>query len=192
MSAFTDIIKKTLIPLTLALALYLLTTHLLLPLYRRHKTRMQYLPLPPSLSSTFTSSSPSSSTWRSRIPSALRSLFTLPSSWPLSSSRRFRTLVDGSGSRSSSSSPRSSTSPRRRSDSSLFSDQEGEDMIGFEPLEGQRRREELESRRGRADEERRLSRELEEGFRDDSDEEEEEGGDERRRSLVRGVGGMYR
>ena len=58
-------------------------------------------------------------------------------------------------------------------------------MIGFEPLDAGRRREEIErsSRVVGEREERRLSRELEEGFRDDSDEDEE---DPRRRSLSRG------
>jgi hypothetical protein len=65
----------------------------------------------------------------------------------------------------------------------LFDDEEGEGMVGFDPLD-ERRREALEQqRRGLGLEERRLSRELEEGFKDDSEDEEE---DERRRSLSRG------
>lgn len=63
-------------------------------------------------------------------------------------------------------------------------------MVGFEPLEGERRRQEMERERGRAEEERRLSRELEEGFRDDSSDDDD--GDEGRRSLSRGREAVYR
>ena len=55
------------------------------------------------------------------------------------------------------------------------------DMIGFDPID-ERRREALEARRSMVEEERRLGRELEEGFKDDSD---DEAGDERRQSLSR-------
>jgi hypothetical protein len=44
-------------------------------------------------------------------------------------------------------------------------------MVGFEPVD-QQRREALEQRRSLATEERRLGRELEQGFKDDSDDEE--------------------
>jgi hypothetical protein len=59
-------------------------------------------------------------------------------------------------------------------------------MVGFGPLEGEeRRREALEEARrvgGRVEQEqRRLSRELEEGFRDESEGESEEDEDVRRR-----------
>lgn len=64
----------------------------------------------------------------------------------------------------------------------LFDDEEGEGMVGFDPID-ERRREALEQRRSMVgDEDRRLSRELEEGFKDDSDDEPE---DDRRRSLSR-------
>jgi hypothetical protein len=65
-------------------------------------------------------------------------------------------------------------------------------MVGFDPID-ERRREALEQRRSLMEGERRLSRVLEEGFRDESDDEEGEGeqGDERRRSLSRERGGMY-
>ena len=63
----------------------------------------------------------------------------------------------------------------------LFDDEEGEGMVGFDPID-ERRREALDQRRSLMEEERRLGRELEEGFRDDSDDEAE---DERRRSLSR-------
>lgn len=54
----------------------------------------------------------------------------------------------------------------------LFDEEEGEGMVGFDIDE--RRREALERRRSSVgDEDRRLSRELEEGFKDDSDDDEE-------------------
>lgn len=56
-------------------------------------------------------------------------------------------------------------------DDELFDDEEGEGMVGFDIDE--RRREALERRRSAVgDEDRRLSRDLEEGFKDDSDDEE--------------------
>ena len=68
----------------------------------------------------------------------------------------------------------------------LFDDEEGEGMVGFDPID-ERRREALDQRRSMmGNEQRRLGRELEEGFRDDS--EDEGDGDERRRSLSRGRG----
>ena len=54
-------------------------------------------------------------------------------------------------------------------------------MVGFDPID-ERRREALEQRRSIMEEERRLSRELEQGFKDESDEEPE---DDRRRSFSR-------
>lgn len=66
-------------------------------------------------------------------------------------------------------------------DDDLFDDEEGEGMVGFDPVD-ERRREALEQRRSMMEEDRRLSRELEQGFKDESDDEQ---GDERRRSLSR-------
>ena len=82
--------------------------------------------------------------------------FLLPSSWRSHNARRGR---DG--------------------DDSLFDEEEGEGMVGFEV--NAERRQELERNVGGEGglDERRLSRDLEEGFRDDSDDDEEHG---RRRS----------
>ncbi|PGH14393.1 hypothetical protein AJ79_03035 [Helicocarpus griseus UAMH5409] len=91
------------------------------------------------------------STLRERASDALMH-FLLPSSWR-------RRQVFGSG---------------QDDGNSVFDDEEGEDMIGVEMDPS--RREALERRRdGGMDSERRLSRDLEEGFMDDSDEEEEAG-----------------
>lgn len=97
-------------------------------------------------------------TWRTKLSDALYNLF-MPSTW---GSRR---VVDGSGTH----------------DDELFDDEEGEGMVGFDPID-ERRREALEQRRSMMEEERRLGRDLEEGFKDDSDDEPE---DDRRRSLSR-------
>lgn len=99
--------------------------------------------------------------WRTKLSDALYNLF-VPSTWGLSGRR----VVDGSGG---------------VHDDDLFDDEEGEDMVGFDPID-ERRREALEARRSMVEEERRLGRELEEGFKDDSD---DEAGDERRQSLSR-------
>lgn len=67
-------------------------------------------------------------------------------------------------------------SGRDSSDGDLFGDEEGETMVGFDY-----RRREREVRGGRVEDtwsDGRLSRELEEGFKDDSEDEGE--GDERR------------
>lgn len=100
-------------------------------------------------------------TWRTKISDALFNLF-VPSSWTR------RTVVDGSGG--------------EHNEDELFDDEEGEGMVGFDPID-ERRREALEQRRSMmGEDERRLSRELEEGFKDESDDEHE---DDRRRSLSR-------
>lgn len=99
--------------------------------------------------------------WRTKLSDALYNLF-VPSAWG-----RGRRVIDGSG----------------QHDDELFDDEEGEGMVGFDPID-ERRREALEQRRSMMEEERRLGRELEEGFKDDSDDEHD---DVRRRSLSRSL-----
>lgn len=149
--------QSLLIPLFLAALLYVALAYVVVPFVRRHRSRYsQYLPMPAGVAETTAS-------WRTRISDALFNLF-VPSSWAL----RGRTVVDGSGG--------------DHNDDELFDDEEGEGMVGFDPID-ERRREALEQRRSMVGEdERRLSRELEEGFKDDSDDEPE---DDRRRSLSR-------
>ena len=143
-----------LVPLFLAAILYVLLAFIVLPFVRRHRSRYsQYLPMPAGVPDF-------PPPWRTKLSDALYSLF-MPSTWG-----RSRSVVDGSG----------------QNDDELFDDEEGEGMIGFDPID-ERRREALEQRRSIMVEERRLGRELEEGFRDDSDDDHE---DERRRSLSRG------
>jgi hypothetical protein len=89
----------------------------------------------------------SPSSWRTRLSDALYNLFA-PGAW----TRDAR--VD------------------HHHDDELFDDEEGEGMVGFDPLD-ERRREALEQRRSLV-EQQRVGRELEEGFRDDSEDEEGE------------------
>jgi hypothetical protein len=144
-----------LVPLFLAAILYVLLALIVLPFVRRHRSRYsQYLPMPANVPDFSVS-------WRTKLSDALYNLFA-PSAWA-----RSRRVVDGSGG--------------DHNDEELFDDEEGEGMVGFDPID-ERRREALEQRRSIMEEERRLGRELEEGFKDDSDDEHE---DERRRSLSR-------
>lgn len=141
-------VKTLLIPAFISLAIYLLFSYLILPLVRQHRHRYNhYLPLD-TISSHTTSI-------RHRVLDFVVSRI-VPSTWARDRNSR---LVDGSG--------------RLHDDAdSLFDEEEGEDMVGFDM--DPRRREALDRRRSEADEgERRLSRDLEEGFRDDSDEEAE-------------------
>jgi hypothetical protein len=97
-----------------------------------------------------------SASWRTKLSDALYNLFA-PSAWG-----RDRTVVG-------------------HHDDELFDDEEGEGMVGFDPID-ERRREALEQRRSLGmGEEQRVGRDLEEGFKDDSEDE----GDEPRRSLSR-------
>ncbi|KAH7348210.1 hypothetical protein BKA66DRAFT_576224 [Pyrenochaeta sp. MPI-SDFR-AT-0127] len=154
MAGFTHFLKTMLVPLFLAAILYVLLAFVIIPFIRRHRSRYsQYLPMPAGVPEF-------SSSWRTKLSDALYNLF-MPSAWG-----RNRTVVDGSG----------------QHDDELFDDEEGEGMVGFDPI-NERRREALEQRRSMVEEERRLGRELEAGFKDDSDDDEE---DERRRSLSRG------
>ncbi|ORY07152.1 hypothetical protein BCR34DRAFT_28711 [Clohesyomyces aquaticus] len=153
MAAFLHFLKTILIPLFLALLLYLLLAHLVIPFVRRYRTRYsQYLPMP----SSFEGVTNTTHSWRTRISDAVYNLF-VPSSWT------HRRVVD-------------------HHEEELFDDEEGEGMIGFDPIDD-RRREALEQRRSMMGEDgQRLGRDLEEGFKDDSDDEAE---DDRRRSLTR-------
>ncbi|KAF2002498.1 hypothetical protein P154DRAFT_594281 [Amniculicola lignicola CBS 123094] len=153
MAAFVHFLKTIFIPLFFAALLYLVLAHFLLPFIRRHRSRYsQYLPVSSDMI-------PSTVSWRNRAADALYNLF-VPSSW---GRNRNMQVVDAH-------------------DEELFDDEEGEGMVGFDPID-ERRREALEQRRSMmGDEDRRLGRDLEEGFKDDSDDDCD---DERRRSLSR-------
>jgi hypothetical protein len=175
--------QTILIPIFIALALYLLAFHVLLPLYRNHRARYaQYLPLnnlPPSLQ-------PSS--LRSRLSfNFLRTL--LPSTWAFT--RNSHSHSTRSGSRRPSI-PSTISEEDLDNASDRFSDDHGEAMVGFDVNlqdQNRRRRDGMDRQVARGilaaremnatafnepPPERRLGRELEQGFRDDSEDEEED------------------
>ncbi|KAF2640823.1 hypothetical protein P280DRAFT_469526 [Massarina eburnea CBS 473.64] len=161
MAGFTHLLKSLFIPLFLAALIYVLGAWVVFPFIHRHRSRYSQYLPMPTTLSTATSS------WRTRISDALFGLF-------VPSYRSQGMMID-------------------QNDDELFDDEEGEGMVGFDPIDD-RRREALEQRRslmGTGEDERRLSRVLEEGFKDESDDEGAE--DERRRSLSRerNSGGFY-
>ncbi|ROW08798.1 hypothetical protein VMCG_02972 [Cytospora schulzeri] len=144
-------LSSTLIaPAIIALIVFLLATYILLPLWQRYRNSRYgaYLPLETISSGT--------QTLRQRIQDSIaRGL--VPSSWR--ERLQDRLVVAGSS----------------ESDNGYNSD-EGEELDEVPEDEDVRRRLEREARRsrgGRPDFQRRLSRDLEEGFRDESDEETE-------------------
>jgi hypothetical protein len=133
------------VPAIISLILYLIISYLLVPIWKRYRGRYSnYLPL--DTISTQTTSI------RQNIQSALIGLL-VPSTWQqrFNQSRYVTAAEDGIG--------------------SDFNENEGEELFDVD----ERRREalSLDARRGRDDDGRRLSRDLEEGFKDDSDEESE-------------------
>ena len=137
----TDFRQALLLPPIFALALYALTTYLILPYYRHLRTRSSYSLLPSSQSS-------------SNNPSLTTRLFS-----------RVQTLVG--------------RSKRRDSSSSLDGDEELEEGFqGFSEEVVRERNDVLVH--SDTERERRLSRELEGGFRDSSDEDEDDRGRARR------------
>ncbi|EXJ63154.1 hypothetical protein A1O7_03599 [Cladophialophora yegresii CBS 114405] len=171
--------RTILLPLLLALALYLVLFHALIPLYRRHRARYaQYLPL--QTASSLSSHLPSSlqpSSLRDKLSTLFLRLF-LPSTWAFRD--RF---FPGRG---------RANSIVSADDGALFDEESGEAMVGFDVQERNQRRNGLERQVSNmhaatrtvsgqrnepvaVDSNRRLSRDLEEGFRDDSDDESEEG-----------------
>ncbi|KAF1811047.1 hypothetical protein P152DRAFT_515450 [Eremomyces bilateralis CBS 781.70] len=149
-----EFLKTLLPPLLISLALFLLITYLLLPLYRHHRNRYRsYAPLSSSFESPVSLASLRDLSAPFRAVAAL-----LPAAWRweyLSRFRRGRGRGDGAG-----------------DGADGRGEAEAEGMLDMPPGYDQVEREEGWGRRDRlGDTERRLSRELEEGFRDDSDEE---------------------
>ncbi|RMZ89516.1 hypothetical protein DV736_g3254, partial [Chaetothyriales sp. CBS 134916] len=217
-ATLTSFFKTTLLPILIALALYLLLCHILLPLYRKHRARYsQYLPLSATTSAAtaLTSRLPSSihpSTIRSRVIDGLARLF-LPSAWTLGHSQQ---RPDG-GRRGSNSDSSSST------DENILTDESCEALVNFDYSnstgtiqdQNRRRRDAMERQvarglqaaremgMGESDDEqlarsgrmqtsippeRRLSRDLEEGFRDDSDDGEGQGDEDGENAVTLGRG----
>ncbi|ROW09166.1 hypothetical protein VPNG_05731 [Cytospora leucostoma] len=149
---FKGCLARTLItPAIIALIVFLLATYILLPLWRRYRSSRYgaYLPIETISSGT--------QTLRNRIQNAI-ARWVVPSTWR--ERLQDRLVVAGSS----------------ESDNGYDSD-EGEELDEVPEDEDLRRRLEREAGRsrssGRPDLQRRLSRDLEEGFRDDSDEEVE-------------------
>lgn len=139
------------IPATISLMLYLLVSYLLVPMWKRYRSRYsQYLPL--DRISTQTSSV------RERIHAALvraAARWLLPSGW--------RTDFEAQ------------QAAFTRGETSDFDEDEGEELYTVDDVESRRREAlSLDVHRVTDDTGRRLSRELEEGFKDDSDESEDE------------------
>ena len=142
MNDFTKLeIQTIFVPALISLILYLVLSYAILPFYHRHRQRYaQYLPL--ETLSTQTGS------LRGRVLGGL-TRFVLPTSWRNHwNPPQGRYAVDNG---------------------SLFDDEEGEGMVGFDmnSNEGGGRERGNEAHESGP----RLSRELEEGFQDDSDEE---------------------
>ncbi|KAJ9502176.1 hypothetical protein H2202_002240 [Exophiala xenobiotica] len=166
-SGFLNFTKTVLIPVFIAAALYLVVFHALLPLYRRHRARYsQYLPLQSTSLSSHLPEALQPSSLRDRLSAVFLRLF-LPSTWA------FRNRFNRRDSMVS-------------ADGELFDVESGEAMVGFDVQDRNRRRDGMERQvsnmvaatrtanqvqTAAMDSDRRLSRDLEEGFRDDSEDE---------------------
>jgi len=140
-----SLLKTLIIPALISLILYLIISYAIVPVWRRHRGKYStYLPL--DTISTRTTS------LRQRIQTALFSHL-LPSTWrsDFGGERHTVNAQDGAG--------------------SDFDEEEGEEL--YEVDDGRREALSLDARRGRDDDGRRLSRDLEEGFKDDSDDEDD-------------------
>jgi hypothetical protein len=142
--AVADLPQTLFVPALISLVLYVFLSFFLIPVYRRYRTRYgQYLPLSHISSQT--------TTIRQRVQALLvRAL--LPSSWQNDFNRGRFAINAGDGS------------------DDEFDEDDGEEL--YEVDESRREALSLDARRGDSDG-GRLSRDLEEGFRDDSDDERE-------------------
>ncbi|CZR59027.1 uncharacterized protein PAC_08919 [Phialocephala subalpina] len=140
-----SLLKTLIAPALISLILYLIISYAVVPLWKRYRGRYSsYLPL--DRISTNTTS------LRQRMQTALFSRL-IPSTWrrDFGGQRYTVSAQDGAG--------------------SDFDDEEGEELYDVD--DGRREALSLDARRGRDIDDRRLSRDLEEGFKDDSDEEDD-------------------
>ncbi|GAP87595.1 putative electron transport complex subunit C [Rosellinia necatrix] len=145
MGTTLSVIKTLLIPALISLVLFLALTYLLLPLWRHYRNRYsQYLPL--DTISTQTTS------LRIRMQDAIARWISSSSRWRLRG--RDRVAVAGDD----------------ESDIG-FSSEEGEELNEVD--EDRRHALSLDTHHQHTDSSRRLSRDLEEGFRDDSDDDDD-------------------
>ncbi|KAI1260045.1 hypothetical protein F5Y18DRAFT_407255 [Xylariaceae sp. FL1019] len=142
MGATISVIKTLLIPAIISLVLFLVSTYLIFPLYQHYRNRYsQYLPLD-SLSTRTTS-------LRIRIQDAIAQ-WLMPSRWRIGS--RDQVVVAGDN----------------ESDIG-FGSEDGEELNEVD--EDRRHALSLDTHHQQPNSDRRLSRDLEEGFRDDSEDE---------------------
>ncbi|KAI0457009.1 hypothetical protein F5B21DRAFT_501715 [Xylaria acuta] len=140
MGTTLSVVKTLLIPALISLVLFLVLTYLVLPLWRYYRNRYsQYLPL--GAISTQTTS------LRIRTQDAIARWFSSMSRWRLRNGDRVAVADDESD--------------------VGFSSEEGEELNEVD--EARRHALSLDTHHQHADSNRRLSRDLEEGFRDDSD-----------------------
>ncbi|KUJ20082.1 uncharacterized protein LY89DRAFT_470393 [Mollisia scopiformis] len=140
-----SLLKTLIIPALISLILYLIISYAIVPLWKRYRGRYStYLPLD-SISTRTTS-------LRHRIQTAVFSRL-IPSTWrrDFGGERYTVSAQDGAG--------------------SDFDDEDGEELYDID--DGHREALSLDARRGRDLDGRRLSRDLEEGFKDDSDDEDD-------------------
>ncbi|PBP22777.1 hypothetical protein BUE80_DR006338 [Diplocarpon rosae] len=137
-----SVLKTLVLPAIISLILYLLVTYIFVPVWKRYTSRYgQYLPLGTISIQT--------SSLRHRILDTMVK-YLLPSSWraQFGQDRYAVSAQDGSG--------------------SDFDEEEGEELYDVD--DHRREALSLDARRGRDEDGRRLSRDLEEGFKDDSEE----------------------
>ncbi|KAI0874581.1 hypothetical protein GGS24DRAFT_500653 [Hypoxylon argillaceum] len=151
MGTMLSVIKTLLVPALISLVLFLLSTYVILPVWRYYRNRYsQYLPL--DTISTQTTS------LRIRIQDAIARWISSSSRWRLRARDR-GTVADDN-------------------ESDLgFSSEEGEELNEVD--EDRRHALSLDTHHQHTDSDRRLSRDLEEGFRDDSDDDDRHGRDRR-------------
>ncbi|KAI8951493.1 hypothetical protein F4801DRAFT_290708 [Xylaria longipes] len=151
MGTTLSVIKTLLIPAVISLLLFLLLSYLILPLWRYYRNRYgQYLPL--DTISTQTTS------LRIRIQDAIARWISSTSRWRLRNRDRVAVADDESD--------------------VGFSSEEGEELNDVD--EDRRHALSLDTHHQHTNSNRRLSRDLEEGFRDDSDDDDDRDSQNRR------------
>ncbi|WQF86537.1 hypothetical protein CDEST_11551 [Colletotrichum destructivum] len=149
MGATMSVVKTLIVPAVISLILFVVSTYVLIPLWRRWRSRYsQYLPIDTISTSTVS--------LRHRMQNGIARLM-VPSTWRRNAHERIVIAADASD--------------------DGFTSEDGEEL--GEVGEDTRRALAEDARRGRHDSTRRLSRDLEEGFRDDSDDEDDGTGNRR-------------
>ncbi|KAF3388193.1 hypothetical protein DPV78_011918 [Talaromyces pinophilus] len=168
MGSSFDMFKTLIIPAIISLTIYLVLSYILLPFFRRYRQRYaNYLPISAISAQTLPI--------RERIADSLMHFFLPTASWRRRLVPRFmrRSSTTTTTSISDDDDDDDESIDHNRPDNhdsiSIF-DEEGENMAEMNMSAS--RREALEARRSFAADQVRLSRDLEEGFMDDSDDDE--------------------